>query len=95
MALAARARRSFAVALLTPATLTGQETFEQVAGRLETHVTGLGWTWREADPTLRLLRLTRDGYVVAASIFTDDGYASITGGAGCIATLDDLPEEGP
>lgn len=73
--------------------LAGQETFEQVAERLRSHFEAAGWTWRDADPTLKMVRLGQGGYIVAASIFVDDGYASITGGAGCIGTIEDVPEQ--
>ena len=71
--------------------LAGQESFEEVADRLRPHFEDLGWTWRDADLNLRMLRLEKDGYLVAASVFVDDGYASLTGGAGCIATIEDVP----
>ena len=73
--------------------LAANETFEEVAARLRTHFEGVGWTWRDADPILKMVRLEQGGYIVAASVFVDDGYASITGGAGCIETLQDVPEQ--
>ena len=44
-------------------------------------------------PELGMVRLGQEGYIVAASVFVDDGYASITGGAGCIRSLEDVPEQ--
>ena len=73
--------------------LARQESFEQVADRLRPHFEDLGWTWRDADLNLQMVRLEKDGYLVAASVFIDDGYASLTGGAGCLATIEDVPEQ--
>lgn len=72
--------------------LIGGETFGEIAQRLRTFAEEEGWTWRDAGPSLRLVRLAREGYIVAASIFVDDGYASITGGAGCLGSIEDVPE---
>lgn len=73
--------------------LAGEETFEAVADRLHAHFQARGWAWRDTDASLSMVRLTHGDYIVAASIFVDDGYASITGGAGCIGSLEDVPEQ--
>ncbi len=72
--------------------LNGGETFDEIADRMRTHFEEHGWAWQDANESLSLVRLTHEDYIVAASIFVDDGYASITGGAGCIGSIDDVPE---
>lgn len=72
--------------------LNGSESFDEIADRMHAHFEEEGWVWQDTNESLSLVRLTHEDYIVAASIFVDDGYASITGGAGCIGSIDDVPE---
>ena len=64
------------------------ETFEEAAARLQAHFVPLGWTWREPDASIMRIGFTHDGYRVGASVFIEDGYAWVSGGAGCLSKSD-------
>ncbi|GMA33223.1 hypothetical protein [Litorihabitans aurantiacus] len=70
--------------------LGAQENVDQAVARLAADLEPRGWTvlGTSADG----IRLARDGYRTGASIFSDHGYASVSGSAGCLGTAEDLPD---
>lgn len=71
--------------------LERQESVEEAVERLAQHFEGLGW--RVNGTAADGIRFEHEGYRSGASIFVDHGYASVSGSAGCLGTLADVPEQ--
>ena len=71
--------------------LGSDEGVEAAVSRLTQHFEGLGWsvTGTASDG----VRFEHQGYRSGASIFVDHGYASVSGSAGCLGVLEDVPEQ--
>lgn len=73
--------------------LDGDETFEVLSQRLADHFTAEGWTLVESTGSLPRVRLRHGGYNIGTTLEVERGYATVGVGAGCIATLADVPEQ--
>ncbi|PWD51238.1 hypothetical protein C8046_11815 [Serinibacter arcticus] len=73
--------------------LDGEETFEQLSQRLRDHFEGEGWTWVEPTGSLPRVRLSHEGYNIGTTLEVERGYATVGVGAGCLGSLEDVPEQ--
>ena len=71
--------------------LEREESVEDAVSRLTEHLEGLGWS--VLGTASDGVRFEHEGYRSGASIFAEDGYASVSGSAGCLGALEDVPEQ--